>query len=157
MLWHLPGSDILVSTTPNIRFARLSNLIIQGYLNYQDSRWVMYDRQFCQKASTTSVPDWSAIDMSLWNLAFCSHVTGHHGNKPQKTAYLCKDPPQACSTSWKFSSWPKKLEWNDIPSNDCPYPACRYEHICYRYAHNPSITDKYHKAMFCPHREKQAP
>ena len=43
-----------------------------------------------------------------------------------------------------------------IPSNDCSYPACHYEHICYRRAHNPSITNRRHKAIFCPHREKQA-
>ena len=137
------------------------NLIIQGYLNYPDGRWVVYDRQFRQKASATSVPEWSVIDTTLWNLAFSSHVTGHHDDKPQETAYLCRDPPQAYRTSWKSSSWPKKqricLEWNDTPSNDCPYPACRYEHICYRCAHNPSIIDRRHKAMFCPHREKQAP
>ena len=137
------------------------NLIIQGYLNYQDGRWVVYDRQFRQKASATLVPEWSAIDTTLWNLAFSSHVTGHHDDKPQEATYLRKDPPQAYRTPWKSSPLPRKqricLEWNDTPSTNCPYPACRYEHTCYRCAHNPSITDRHHKAMFCPQWVKQAP
>ena len=79
------------------------NLIIQGYLNYQDGRWVVYDRQFRQKASATSVPEWSAIDTTLWNLAFSGHVTGHHDDKQQEAVYPRKDPPQAYRTPWMSS------------------------------------------------------
>ena len=43
MLWHLPGSDISVSTTPTLDLLGYQNLIIQGYFNYQDGRWVIYD------------------------------------------------------------------------------------------------------------------
>ena len=135
------------------------NLIIQGYLNYPDGRWVAYDRQFRQKASATLVPEWSAIDTTLWNLAFSSHITGHHDNTPQEVTYQRKDLSQAYRISWK--TLPRKqricLEWNDTPSNDCPHPACRYKHICYRCAHNTSIINYRHKAMFCPHRVKPAP
>ena len=79
------------------------NLIIQGCLNYQDGRWVVYDRQFRQKASATSVPEWSAIDTTLWNLAFSGHVTGHHDDKQQEAVYPRKDPPQAYRTPWMSS------------------------------------------------------
>jgi len=41
------------------------NLIIQGHLKYQDGCWASYDRQFRQKASTTPMQAWSAIDTIL--------------------------------------------------------------------------------------------
>ena len=97
-----------------------------GYLNYPDGRWVMYDRQFHQKTSATLVPEWSAIDTTLWNLAFSSHATGHYDNTPQEATYKRNDSSQAYRISWK--PLPKKqhicLEWNDTPSKDCSHPAC---------------------------------
>ena len=46
------------------------------------------------------------------------------------------------------------LYWNDSPGG-CTRSTCRYEHICYRYVHNPHVTDKRHKAIDCPHKEKK--
>ena len=41
------------------------NLIVQNQLKYQDGYWAVYDRQFCQKASAVSVPEWSVTDTTL--------------------------------------------------------------------------------------------
>jgi len=46
------------------------------------------------------------------------------------------------------------LDWNDDPNPDCPYPHCKFEHICYRCAVNPRIGDNRHKAMLCLNRGK---
>ena len=41
------------------------NLIVQSQLQYRDGCWAVYDRQFRQKASAVSVPEWSVIDTTL--------------------------------------------------------------------------------------------
>ena len=35
------------------------NLIVQSQLKYRDGCWAVYDRQFRQKASAVSIPEWS--------------------------------------------------------------------------------------------------
>ena len=56
------------------------NLIVQSQLKYQDGCWAVYDWQFSQKASAISVPEWSVIDTTLWNLAFAGQGTSPLSN-----------------------------------------------------------------------------
>ena len=156
----------VISHTAPGRMADLlgyQNLIIQGHLKYQDGCWASYDRQFCQKASATPVQAWSAIDTTLWNLAFTGQRAPHtpEDGRQYRDPRQCEGMPASYYTTKQSSSFPKKqpicLEWNDSLSPGCPHPSCRYEHSCYRCAHNPTISNKYHKAIFCPHKDKKTP
>ena len=138
------------------------NLIVQGYLKYQEGCWADYDRHFRQKASASPVLEWSAIDTTLWNLAFSGRAAMQlSGDGRLHGEVHCHEslpihhriPRQTSSFSRKQ---PIYLEWNESLSPGCPHPACRYEHSCYQCVHNPSIADKYHKAIFCPNKEKKS-
>jgi len=49
------------------------NLIMQSSVQCQEGCWVIYDRQFCLKASVVPIPKWSSIDIMVWNMAFLEH------------------------------------------------------------------------------------
>ena len=133
------------------------NLIVQSQLKYRDGCWAVYDRQFRQKASAVSIPEWSVIDTTLWNLAFAGQgIPSSSNDKGQYKGTFRNSSSQY--TPSRPSPHTKKrpicLEWNDSPSPGCPHPGCRYDHTCYRCAHNPNEFNKNHKAIFCPNREK---
>ena len=52
------------------------NLIIQASIHCQAGRWVDYDRRFRLKASAAIIPEWSTIDITIWNLAFPDCLQG---------------------------------------------------------------------------------
>ena len=113
---------------------------VQSQLKYRNGCWAVYDHQFCQKASAVSVPEWSVIDTTLWNLAFASQGTSPSSNdKGQYRATFhtstSQYTPNGASPLAKKS--PICLEWNNSPSPGCPHPGCHYTHICYRCAHIP--------------------
>ena len=45
------------------------NLIITSHQWFPDFNWATYDREFRQQAVTRTIPDWSVLDNTLWNLA----------------------------------------------------------------------------------------
>lgn len=48
-------------------------------------------------------------------------------------------------------------EWNHNPAPVCPFPGCRYQHICWYCSSDPQVTEKEHKAMHCPQRRRSHP
>ena len=44
------------------------------------------------------------------------------------------------------------FQWNENASASCPYPNCKFQHICYICAYDPAVTDVSHKALYCPKR-----
>ena len=49
------------------------------------------------------------------------------------------------------------FHWNETTGPSCPYPNCKFLHICYICAHNPAITNISHKAIHCPEQGSQQP
>jgi len=128
------------------------NLIVQTSLRCQEGRWVIYDRRFRLKASALRLQQWSTIDITLWQLAFPDTSLGRLPLScvPQGSDYRLRPSKRTKSTNR-----PICLDWNDTPDPQCPHPNCKFEHTCYRCAHNYRILDKSHKALFCPNKPTQ--
>ena len=132
------------------------SLIISASQKRPVGRWVIYDRRFRLKASATKNTEWSAYDVTIWNQVFPDSATAnYHSRQPQSThsSNSISRPPRQSQTNHRRQVC---LNWNDSPDG-CTRSACRYEHSCYRCVHNPRVTDKGHKAIDCPHKEKRTP
>ena len=138
-------------------------LIIEAHMEYSGDAWLGYDRRFRQCAATDVTKNWAIIDPTLWNLAFSgkARVTRCKfcfslSHASSDCAWATDQPisqPNRVSTSSGTSSRSTRIcyAWNSHPQAGCPYPSCMYEHICTFCSKNPSIIDKRHKAIFCPH------
>ena len=135
------------------------NLIITSHKRFPNFNWATYDREFCQQAAASAVREWSVLDCTLWNL---TRQTAFNSSKTQLIRPLSKpyhaeqtSRPQFPSALPQSRKTPICLEWNDSPAAGCPHPNCRYEHSCYRCIHVPTISDKRHKAIHCPNKDRK--
>ena len=131
------------------------SLIICASQYQRAGHWVIYDRRFRLKAAAKKKKKWSVIDVTIWNMVFPDHTLDTHRlGRPQLTtpanAYC---PPRRPVPELKTQIC---LKWNENPEG-CLRPSCRFDHICYRCIHNPRITDKNHKAIECPHKDRRPP
>ena len=147
-------------------------LIIEAQMEYPGDHWLGYDRRFRQRAAVTKTTKWSKIDTTLWHLAFagrpsiarckyCFSVT--HCSSDCELA-PDPDPPaqeQPAAPSRRSTAVPSRppvcFAWNEDPSRGCTRKNCKFEHICYICAKDPSIRNKNHKAVRCPHRGPARP
>ena len=120
----------------------------------------MYNREFCQQTTASAVREWSALDNTLWNLArqTASHPPKTQSARPPSKPYHVEQtfrlqPYSALPQSRKA---PICLEWNDSPAAGCPHSNCHYKHSCYRCIHMPTISDKHHKAIHCPNKDRKS-
>ena len=114
---------------------------------------MVYDWRFRLKASAKNIKIWSAIEVTIWNMVFPDYTLG--SQQPGRSLPMI--PANAYRPPRLPASEPRHqicLQWNKNP-NGCPRPSCRFEHICYRCVHNPRVSDKIHKALECPHKEKR--
>ena len=44
------------------------------------------------------------------------------------------------------------FQWNETQSVTCPYPNCKFQHVCYICSYEPKAADISHKAVYCPKR-----
>ena len=126
------------------------NLIVQTSQICQEGHWVVYDQRFRLKASAQGLHQWSTIDITVWSLTF-PETSPKSVPLTQAQQHATQRPSRRPTAMTR----PICLDWNDTPSPKCPHRECKFEHICYRCAHNYSIVDKAHKAMFCPNKPKQ--
>lgn len=140
-------------------------LIIEARMEYEGDGWLGYDRRFRQNAAASPDATWARIDPTLWNMAFvgqakvsrCKHCfslthaaadcnwapspsTSQTSKQPTSRPMSAPRPPKIC------------YEWNHSPSPTCPFPACKYQHVCWYCSKDPQAADISHKAMFCQRR-----
>ena len=158
------------------------NLIIQAYQEYRGDRWLGYDRRFRLQAAATPSIRWAIADSTLWNIAFsgragvsrCSHCfslshqSGDCESLPSThgEGMLYKYQPLRTSQYGERTSYNNKLppthpprivqpvcySFNENPKPGCKHPNCRFDHSCYWCRHDPKISNKRHKAIYCPNR-----
>ena len=138
-------------------------LIIQASMEYDDNRWMGYDRVFRLKATSQKGISWSSIDTTLWNVAFsgksktgrcsqCFSLTHSSAEcRWSSETHSSKTTTGSVSQSTKMFR-PVCYEWNATPSPNCSYPHCKYEHKCAICVRNPWVQEVHHKAIHCPHR-----
>ena len=133
--------------------------IIQASCNRHPGCWADYDRQFRLKASATSSIEWSTIDLNIWNNAFPGITTNHGPSPVQPQPRSQYSTQRYASAQTRQPPSPQQcicLDWNDDPNPNCPHPNCKYNHVCYRCAYNPRITNNRHKAIFFPNKCKKS-
>ena len=54
---------------PPIPAKLAKRIIITSHQRFPDFNWATYDREFRQQAAARTIPDWSVLDNTLWNLA----------------------------------------------------------------------------------------
>ena len=158
------------------------NLIIQAYQEYRGDRWLGYDRRFRLQVAATPSIKWAVADSTLWNIAFSgragvsrcgycfslSHQSSDCESLPdtykeeipykyqlprttqygERTSHTNKLPPYHQPRSVQ----PVCYNFNENPKPGCQHPNCRFDHSCYWCRHDPKISNKRHKAIFCPNR-----
>ena len=110
---------------------------------------MVYDRRFRLKASAKNIKIWSAIEVTIWNMVFPDYTVGTY--QPGRSQLPIP------TNSYRPALQPGQqicLKWNENPEG-CSRPSCRFVHICYRCIHFPHVTDKNHKAIECPRKEKR--
>jgi len=110
-----------------------------------------YDRRFRLKASATTVPEWSSIDITMWRMAFPARPPVM-STYPNPKPLLYKPSLQSFSSS--LSPQRVCLEWNENPNPECLRPLCKFDHVCYRCVHT-NVSNKKHKEIFCPYKQKR--
>jgi len=129
------------------------NLIVQSSIDSHEGRWIIYDRRFCLKASATTIPEWSAIDITVWRMPFPERPPAISNYRTPRSL-PCKPPAQSFRGGPPPASATRVcLEWNESPDPGCPRPSCRFDHICYRCVQT-NIVNKKHKAIFFPYKQK---
>ena len=143
-------------------------LIIEACMEYEGDGWLGHDRRFRQNTAASPDAIWARIDPTLWNMAFIGQAKVSrckHCFSLTHTAADCKWAPspstalvpptsltaKQCTSRPMSSSRPSKIcyEWNHSPSPTCPFPAYKYQHICWYYSKDPQAADISHKAMSC--------
>jgi len=125
------------------------SLIIRASMNCREGKWVVYDRRFHLKASASHIDQWSAIDLTLWNMTFPERAI--QSRQPAGSTPYVPNPSQRSQLQYQYQ--PICLDWNENP-NGCSRSPCRFKHMCYRCVHNPRAQDKNHKASQCMYRQK---
>ena len=138
-------------------------LIIESQMEYQREAWMGYDHRFHQRTATNTHISWSATDSTLWNLVFagktkaicCSHCFSLT-HKPNQCKWSSSQLPST-NHHQMSNSQPICKSWNTDRQPGCPFTDCAYNHIFWYYSADPQVTDKIHKAIFCPnHPQRRA-
>ena len=138
------------------------SLIIDAHREYKGNYWSGYDRRFRQRAAATQSIHWASIDSTLWSLAFVSRGTTSQCKYCFSTSHSAEycDLNSSAQPSTSSIQTPSRyrdqaprrrvcFEWNESPLPTCSRPNCSYEHICYLCYQDPSVSNKYHKALQC--------
>ena len=138
-------------------------LIIEAYLEYKSNCWMGYDRRFRQICASQPSRSWAAIHPTLWNLAFTGQAKTTRCTHCFSLSHQASDCELAPSSrSQRFDQLPSTyqgpqrrqlcFQWNETQSVTCPYPNCKFQHVCYICAYDPKAVDISHKAIYCPRR-----
>ena len=111
------------------------SLIIEANMEYKNDCWIGYDCRFRQQAASNPRTPWSTVDTTLWSLAFAGHARTWRCKHCFSLAHQSTDcdlsPEIPNKSLQKNQCLQFCFRWNEIVSPTCPYPNCKYQHICY--------------------------
>jgi len=128
-------------------------LIIEAHMEYAGDAWLGYDRRFRQRAAADPSTSWAVIDTTLWNLAFSGKAKASrckHCFSLTHTSAECEWTSAPGSTVYPSTAQVGRIcfDWNRDPRPGCSHADCTYKHVCTNCAQDPSILNKFHKAVF---------
>ena len=139
-------------------------LMLEASNGYKNDCWLAYDRRFRQQAASDPHCTWSNINTTLC-MEFSLYLTSQSNSlqtlfclfHSSKQCDLATNPVTAVSESHTYkplrSTQRRRLtchQWNVTRGQNCSYPNCCFEHVCYFCALDPEASDVNHKAIFCP-------
>ena len=138
-------------------------LIIDAHMEYKSNCWMGYDRRFRQICASQPGRSWAAIHPTLWNLAFagqakttrcmyCFSLTHQSNDCELASSSRSQRFDLTSSTDQGTQRRQFCFQWNETQSVTCPYPNCKFQHVCYICAYDPKASDISHKAIYCPKR-----
>ena len=141
-------------------------LILETSNEYKNDCWLAYDRCFRQQAASDPQCKWSNINSTFWNLAFtgqarasrCRHCFSlFHSSRDCELAsdQATTTPEPQFRRPFRSTQRHCRLvcyQWNEQRAQNCSYPNCRFEHVCYYCTFDPEARDINHKAIYCPNR-----
>ena len=141
-------------------------LMLEASNEYKNNCWLAYDRRFCQQAASDPHCKWSNINITLWNLAFTSQAIAnryrhcfslfHSSRECELAPDLATITPEPHYTRPPHSTQHRRRlicqQWNVQRTQNCSYPNCHFEHVCYFCAYDPEASDVNHKTILCPTR-----
>jgi len=141
-------------------------LMLEASSEYHTNRWLAYDRRFRQQAASHPSCKWSSTESTLYNFAFTGQARASRCKHCFSLFHQSKDcefapnpPPPASHNLLSYPNTSRRrlvcYKWNEQFADGCPFPNCRYEHVCYYCAFNPAAHDCNHKAVFCPNPPAQ--
>ena len=96
-------------------------------MRFPEFNWATYNREFHQQAATTAVPQWSALDNTLWNLTrqsisclFKAPIT----SQPFRSCSYEQDFTALSSACPPLGKAPVYKEWNESLASSCLHPFC---------------------------------
>ena len=139
-------------------------LMLEASNEYQNNRWLAYDRRFRLLAASQPSCKWSNTDSTLWSLAFtgqakvnrCKHCFSLFHQSidcefASSSTSSSRDQTHQAPGYWRFICH----QWNEQHAQGCTFPNYRYEHVCYYCSFNSAVKDIHHKALFCPNPPAQ--
>ena len=141
------------------------SLIIDAQRQFRGDHGMGYSRRFRHRAAATGKNNnWADIDVTVWSLAFVNKDTESRYKFCFSTSHganscpLAKDsqPPPGIMQGFQLNSSRSmtsrkrvRFKWNESPMPNCSRRDCAYEHVCYLCYRDPTVANKYHKAIQC--------
>lgn len=131
-------------------------LVIEAHMEYVGEAWLGYDRRFRQSGAADPSMSWAMIDPTLWSLAFSGRA------KASRCKYCFSLTHSSADCEWSSTRTTGGqtsmtaggricFDWNKDPRPGCSHANCTYQHICTNCAYDSAVSNKFHKAVFCPH------
>lgn len=110
-------------------------LILDAQKEYPGDHWIGYDRRFRQRAAATRSTNWSAVEPTLWNMAFAGRASTPRCKFCFSVSHLSSNCELGSEThvptrgipSHPHSSFtyrrPICYDWNEDPAPGCPRKA----------------------------------
>ncbi len=137
-------------------------------MEYEGDGWLGYDRRFRQRAAANPDTVWARLGPTLWNIAFAGQAKSARCKRCFSLTHKADDcnwAPPVKSAMASFSQSPTSFPtrqanqlaspicyaWNHSPEPTCPFPSCKYMHICLYCGKDPQVSNRQvdHKAMHC--------
>ena len=137
-------------------------------MEYEGDGWLGYDCRFRQTAAATPDITWAKIKPTLWNKAFAGQASSSRCKYCFSLTHMldeCDWAPTSVtargskqrSSGFDGRPWPPQVcyKWNHNPSPTCPFPNCKYQHICWYCSRDLMAVKKDHETMLCQMRKRQ--
>ena len=141
---------VIVTAYPRraLELIKYQQIISRAVTKFIGLAWLLYDQQFCCRASSNLSLQWDKVDLELWTVTFSGLAKPHCGIcvSPYHAEDVC---PSADPYRKQCHSQTMCFDFNKL--SGCGRQHCSYLHVCRR-CHSNS-----HTVQDCPQQQSSAP